>query len=101
MTESTPRIYVFCNSCEREWHVMAALSEDGHFLAGHVCSAHGFAAHDMGIDEDGWKRDVYTKHYPNGFVVEWVENAREHEGLNAAYTRHTSLSDTEPTNDPE
>jgi len=44
-----------------------------------------FAAHDMGIDENGWKRDLYAAHYPNGFEVVWVEKPREHEGLMAAY----------------
>ncbi len=82
---AVPRIYVWCNSCSHEWHGMVALAEDGTCLAQHVCSAHGFAAHDMGIEPTGWQRDKYEAHYPDGFVVEWVENAREHAGLDAAY----------------
>lgn len=83
---SKPKIYVWCNSCAHEWHVFMALSEDGVALAGHVCSDHGFAYHDMGIDEDGWKRDVYAAHYPDGFEVELIEreSVMTHPGLAAA-----------------
>lgn len=77
MSETKPIIYVFCNqqNCDGrgDWHNMIAIAEDGATLAGHVCSTHGWARHDMGIDEDGWKRDVYAEHYPNGFVVKWIE----------------------------
>lgn len=83
-----PRIYVFCNNCSHEWHVMLALAEDGTALANHICSAHGFANHDMGIDENGWKRDLYATHYPRGYVVEWVEKPREHAGVSAAYAKN-------------
>lgn len=68
-----PKIFVFCNCCEYQWHSMVALGEDGKVLAGHICSDHFWAKHDMGIDENGWKRDIYEKHYPEGFEVEWVE----------------------------
>lgn len=66
---------------------MVAIAEDGAFLAGHVCSHHGFAMHDMGINPDGWKRDKYAEHYPNGFDVEFVESKDidTHPGLNAAF----------------
>lgn len=82
------KIFVFCNNkgCtgRGDWHNMAAIGEDGRWLAGHVCSSHGWAHHDMGISEDGWKRDVYAAVYPDGFTVEWVENPGAHEGLKAA-----------------
>ena len=83
-----PRIFVFCNSCRAGLHSMVALAEDGKVLAGHACSDHGWAAHDMGIHEDGWKRDAYAAHYPNGFTVEWAENPLQHEGTLAAIERH-------------
>lgn len=83
-----PRIYVLCNSCAPEWHSAMALAEDGTYLAGHICSHHGYIPHDMGIEEGGWKRDLYAKHYPQGFVVEWVEKPREHAGLMAAYAKN-------------
>lgn len=80
-----PKIYVWCNSCSDGWHVFMGMAEDGTFLASHVCSSHGFAPHDMGIDENGWKRDVYAKHYPQGFTVELVADAKAHPGLMSAY----------------
>lgn len=95
----TPRVYVFCNSCAPEWHVMLAIADDGHCLASHVCSAHGWANHDMGIDEGGWNRERYAEHYPDGFVVEWVENPRTHAGLQAAYTLNQKLA-AKVTNSP-
>jgi hypothetical protein len=77
---SLPKIFVFCNSCAPQWHSMLALSEDGECLAGHLCSSHGWAAHDMGIHPDGWKRDLYATKYPDGFEVVWVEDAGAPEG---------------------
>jgi hypothetical protein len=85
-----PKIFVFCNSCEPSWHSFQALSEDGEFLCGHICSSHGFAPHDMGVDEDGWKRDIYSERYPGGFDVVLVGNPREHPGLLAAHARHVA-----------
>jgi hypothetical protein len=86
---SKPKIFVFCNSCSPQWHHFAAIAEDGTALAGHICSHHGYAAHDMGVDEKGWKRDIYAKHYPDGFEVEYVEvtcaaDIDAHAGLKAA-----------------
>jgi hypothetical protein len=86
-----PKIYVFCNSCAPEWHCFTALSEDGEFLANHVCSAHGYAPHDMGVNENGWKRELYSERYPGGFEVELVEgNPRDHAGLMAAHAKHVA-----------
>lgn len=83
------KIYVFCNNrgCDGrgDWHEMAAYAEDGTYLAGHLCSHHGWAAHDMGIHPDGWKRDLYAAHYPDGFEVVWVQEPATHEGLQAAF----------------
>ena len=89
------KIYVFCNSCEPQWHSATALSDEGLFLAGHVCSHHGFIAHDMGVDEDGWKRDIYARAYPDGFEVEYVEQAdvKTHPGITAAYAKHTAMGE--------
>ena len=93
---TTPRIYVFCNSgdCRRpgcDWHTMLAIAEDGHCLASHVCSHHAYAAHDMGIDENGWERDKYAAHYPDGFEVVWVENPETDPDLSAAYAKNQAL----------
>ena len=90
-----PKIYIFCQGCQPEWHHIEALSEDGVFLAGHLCSNHGFVPHDMGIDPNGWNRDNYAAYYPDGFELVWVDNPRTHEGLNAAYAKHTAMSKEE------
>ena len=71
------KIFVFCNSCAPQWHSFAAISEDGEYLAGHVCSHHGYATHDMGVNENGWKRDVYAQRYPDGFDVVYCEVTRK------------------------
>lgn len=95
-----PKIFVFCNSglCSEgrtvEDHPMVAIAEDGHVLAGHICSNHQFALHDMGVSKDGWKRDKYAAHYPDGFEVEFVDQKGEitHPGLLEAFRRGDALS---------
>jgi len=89
----TPKIFVFCNTkdCQvgaADWHSMIAIAEDGTFLAGHICSHHAFAEHDMGIVEGGRKRDLYAAHYPQGFEVVWVEDATNSKELDAAYEKN-------------
>lgn len=88
-----PKVYVFCNSCAPGMHMVMAIAEDGTPLAGHCCSSHAFAPHDMGISEKGWKRDKYAAHYPDGFEVEWVEDPMpgQHAGLDAAIERGVPL----------
>ena len=88
---TTPKIYVFCNSCSHEWHSFMAIAEDGTYLGGHICSSHCFAAHDMGVIETGWKRDVYAKHYPEGFHVVLVDDPKTHSGLQAAYALNQAM----------
>jgi hypothetical protein len=45
----------------------------------------------MGIAPDGWKRDLYAAHYPDGFEVVWVENPATDPGLLAAYAKNQLL----------
>ena len=90
----TPKIFVFCNGCQAEdWHVAQALAEDGHFLAAHICSDHGWIPHDMGITSD-WKHDSYQVHYPEGYELVLVAKTevKTHEGIKAAYTKHLALA---------
>ena len=94
-----PKIFVFCNSCEPQWHSMCGIAEDGTVLAGHLCSAHGYAAHDMGVNEDGWKRDLYAQHYPDGFEVVYCElksaaDIAKHTGLAVAIERNKAKQAT-------
>lgn len=89
------KIYVWCNSCDHEWHVMVAVADDGHCLASHVCSDHCFAWHDMGFDSD-WKRESYDKHFGAGnWELEWVERADyyQHKGVQAAMRLNKALAE--------
>ncbi len=75
-------IYVFCNSCEPNWHSIASVTADGRGVAGHVCSHHGFVEHDMGFVGD-WKHDTYNEMFPDGWALEWVEDPRNHPVIKA------------------
>lgn len=84
-------IYIFNNGGSPGWYSARAVADDGHALAGHICSSEGFMAHDMGITST-WKHDVYDKHFGQGnWHLEWVPNARNHAGLAAALELNKSL----------
>ena len=89
-----PKIYGFVNGGSPGLYHVEALSEDGRFLAGHICSHPAYGPHDIGVTSD-WKHDTYAKHYPGGFEVVWVDDPKTHEGLNAAYARHLELAAAE------
>lgn len=86
------RIYAFCNSCSEGWHGAMAMCEDGHVLAQHVCSSHGFIAHDLGV-VGTWKHEEYAAHCPDGFTVEMVDDPRTHAGVQAAYKLNQAMGD--------
>ena len=90
-----PRIFVFCNTrCDGgEWHHGMAMAEDGHVLAEHVSSAHAWLLHDLGVHPMSAPRDEYPAHYPQGFVLEFVEDVVAHAGLQAAIARNKALPD--------
>jgi hypothetical protein len=75
-----PKIYVFCNQkgCDGrgDWHNGIAIAEDGTGLAGHVSSNHYFLRSDLGdgqLGYDGFRREEYGKHYPDGYEVMFLE----------------------------
>lgn len=78
-----PKIFGFCNGGSRGWYEVLAVTEDGTCLASHCCSHPGFGPGDIGVTTN-WKHELYWAHYPNGFVMEWVEDPKSHDGLNAA-----------------
>lgn len=49
-----------------------ALAEDGECLANHYSSSVDFAKHDMGLTST-WKHDRYSKHYSEGYELEWID----------------------------
>jgi hypothetical protein len=79
------KIYVWINQVVAGNHIAYALSEDGTTLTSHVSSNPDWAKHDMGITGD-WKHDIYAKHYPDGYKLEWVDDndVTTHPGLLAA-----------------
>ncbi len=85
-----PEIYCFCNGGSPGWFTMSALSEDGEFLAGHASSSLSWGAHDLGFHADNWKHEQYRERYPGGFVLVWVPDPRNHDGLRAAYAKHVA-----------
>lgn len=88
-----PKIYLFVNSGKgTEWQCGSALSEDGEFLAGHCSSSEGWAKHDMGLTSD-WKHEHYRERYPGGFELEWVDDAKTHAGVQAAYAKHVAAGE--------
>lgn len=85
------KIYVFNNGGSPGWYEASALADDGVFVAGHICSSVGFMQHDMGITSD-WKHKNYDEHFGAGnWELEWVDDAKNHEGVKAAYEKHLAL----------
>lgn len=87
-----PKIFAFINGGGGDMLMAAAISEDGYGLSGHCSSSIGWAKHDMGIGSD-WKHDEYTKHYPQGWELEWVDNPRNHAGVMKAVALHNARHD--------
>lgn len=85
---SSPKIFCWVNSGEgTDWQTVLALAEDGTHLASHVSSSEDWAKHDIGISTDR-KHERYQAHYPDGYELVWVDNAKTHEGLLAAYAKN-------------
>lgn len=89
------KIYVFCNSCNHEWHQITSLTEDGVFLARHVCSNHRYILNDMGFTSN-WKHETYNTYAPNGWELILTESGSPE--LAAAYKRHTEYTEEEYRN---
>jgi len=89
------KIYVFCNTLpnDRKWYSMVAICEDGHHLAGHICSHPCFMEHDMGITSD-WKHDAYDKHCgKSNWELIVIEDPVNDERLTKAYELNQKLGE--------
>jgi hypothetical protein len=77
--ESTlPRIYCFANGANGFGWNGAIYAQDGTRLGGHTSSREGWLFHDLGIGEGSHyvsRRAEFAKHYPDGYVAEWVSYA--------------------------
>lgn len=100
-TKTKKKIFVFCNNknCNSldDWHNIAAVSEDGDYLAGHICSNHYYAYSDMGFTSE-WKHDIYNKALGEGnWKLEWVtqKDFEKHDGFALAMKRALDKSEKE------
>lgn len=86
------KIYCWVNGGKgTDMQSVIAMCEDGHVLAGHLSSSEYFAKHDIGIDSD-WKHKDYKEHCPEGYELEWVDDARTHAGVAEAYKKNQELA---------
>lgn len=71
-----------------------ALAEDGECIACHFSSGVNWSKHDMGLTSD-WKHDTYDKKYPDGYELEWIDNADldTHAGYLEAYRLNQHVGD--------
>lgn len=86
------KIFIFCNSCAPQWHHATSLSEDGVFLAGHICSDHLYIPHDMGMTSN-WKHETYNKYAPEGWELVLTEPMSPE--VTEAYKKHKSYTKEE------
>jgi hypothetical protein len=94
MGTEKPKIYCWVNSGHgSEFQMVMAMAEDGHVLASHCSSSEYWAKHDIGLTGT-WKHDLYAKHYPDGYELVWVEDARPGRtpGLDEAYAKNQAMT---------
>lgn len=89
-----PIIYCFNNGGIHDMLHAIAMAEDGNVVGAHICSSESFMLKDLGITNDlSGKRAGYEKHYPDGYVLQWIETseAATHPGLMEAYKKNQAL----------
>lgn len=85
------RIFAFINSGKgTDWCSGMAMDEHGVVVAQHVSSSDRWAMRDLGADgANAMHYSDYVERYGEGnFVVEWVDDPRNHAGLMAAYRKN-------------
>lgn len=92
MTPAEPtKVFAFINAGKgTDWVIGLAIDEHGECVGNHVSSCDAWSKHDMGAT------DAKAMHYPDyvakygegNFVVEWVDDPRNHAGLMAAYAKN-------------
>jgi hypothetical protein len=98
MEESTkPKIFVFSSVKDGGDGLAYAMAQDGHVLASHWCSNELFVPQDLGDDRvknDPQRAELYAKHYPDGYEIEFIKAADldEHEGFQAAFKLNQELA---------
>lgn len=105
--EELPWIIGFNNGGSPGWFSAVAIAEDGHVLAGHICSEESYMYHDLGIVEGAtWKHDKYQEYYPDGYRMDFVpynqlKNGEKHEVLEKAIERNQELAAQEDMGEQE
>ena len=90
--ETKPKIFAFINERLGSDVIVTALAESGDFLASHYSSTENYAKYDIGVTSER-KHDLFKEHYPNGYELVWVDgNPKKHDGVIAAYKKHTGMS---------
>ena len=89
-----PKIYCFSNVRGGGDGIAYAMAEDGTVLGSHWCSHEYYVPGDLGVTEGSRPdrhEESYSKHYPNGYEMEFVRAAEEksHEGLMKAFVLNT------------
>jgi hypothetical protein len=85
------KIYCFNNGGSPGFLMAIAIAHDGHVLAQHCCSHECYMKHDLGI-VGTWQHEHYDKHFGAGqWELEWLDNPKTHDGLNAACAAHDQL----------
>lgn len=94
--EELPFIYGFNNGGSPGWYHATAISADGHYLGGHICSHEDYMLHDLGILEGtrpDRHKDSYQVHYPNGYIMRFIPSSQiaTDEGLQSAFELNKQL----------
>ena len=86
------RIFCFNNGGSPGWMHACAIADDGHVLAGHICSSEGFMRHDLGMDGSTWKHENYNKHFGEGnWELVWIDDPSKSPELDVACALNAQL----------
>lgn len=85
------KIFCFCNGGRPGWYEALAICEDGVVVGQHICSTPGWCKSDLGIGTNN-KHEQYAAHCPDGYELVWVDDPRNHAGLQAAYALNQELA---------
>lgn len=73
---------------------VAALAEDGEFVAGHISSSVYWAQNDIGITSTR-KHELYQKQYPQGYELVWIDDIEKDARWKEAYAKNQAIPDEE------
>ena len=91
MSTIIPKIYITCHEEAEAEFFGQAITEDGVVVCQHISRSVDESKEDMGWTTKR-KAPFYKAHYPDGYVLEWVEpeDMLTHQGLLAAWRKNFS-----------